>query len=189
MSHTDPSGRAVSELFQKLPSKVVSPTDFRYYCLNILCHQQCSAWHKVCFLYISFSYMDLNESWLIFSCWHLFVIVFRFLVTLFCLFQHYPDYYAIIKEPIDLRAIAQRIQVTTSLPYSLMLYIKTYNKIYFKTKKTSFITCQLHHLHCTNLMNVHRLDTIKLLMQWPRMLTWWPKMPKHTMNQDLRFLR
>ncbi|XP_037534640.1 protein polybromo-1 [Nematolebias whitei] len=45
VSHTDPSGRAVSELFQKLPSKV-----------------------------------------------------------------HYPDYYAIIKEPIDLRAIAQRIQ-------------------------------------------------------------------------------
>lgn len=31
-----------------------------------------------------------------------------------CLFfnpQHYPDYYAIIKEPIDLRTIAQRIQV------------------------------------------------------------------------------
>lgn len=25
--------------------------------------------------------------------------------------QHYPDYYAIIKEPIDLRTIAQRIQV------------------------------------------------------------------------------
>uniref|UniRef100_A0A8C6Q9H4 Protein polybromo-1 n=1 Tax=Nothobranchius furzeri TaxID=105023 RepID=A0A8C6Q9H4_NOTFU len=45
VSHTDPSGRLVSELFQKLPSKV-----------------------------------------------------------------HYPDYYAIIKEPIDLRSIAQRIQ-------------------------------------------------------------------------------
>ncbi|KAM6928404.1 polybromo 1, like [Xenentodon cancila] len=45
VSHTDPSGRLVSELFQKLPSKV-----------------------------------------------------------------HYPDYYAIIKEPIDLRTIAQRIQ-------------------------------------------------------------------------------
>lgn len=27
--------------------------------------------------------------------------------------QHYPDYYAIIKEPIDLRTIAQRIQVFT----------------------------------------------------------------------------
>ncbi|KAK2915136.1 protein polybromo-1-like isoform X2 [Channa argus] len=46
VSHTDPSGRLVSELFQKLPSKV-----------------------------------------------------------------HYPDYYAIIKEPIDLRMIAQRIQI------------------------------------------------------------------------------
>nr|XP_046239485.1 polybromo 1, like isoform X4 [Scatophagus argus] len=46
VSHTDPSGRLVSELFQKLPSKV-----------------------------------------------------------------HYPDYYAIIKEPIDLRTIAQRIQI------------------------------------------------------------------------------
>ncbi|XP_076013006.1 polybromo 1, like isoform X2 [Genypterus blacodes] len=46
VSHADPSGRAVSELFQKLPSKV-----------------------------------------------------------------HYPDYYAVIKEPIDLRAIAQRIQI------------------------------------------------------------------------------
>ncbi|KAM7402216.1 hypothetical protein PAMP_017478 [Pampus punctatissimus] len=46
VSHTDPSGRLVSELFQKLPSKV-----------------------------------------------------------------HYPDYYAVIKEPIDLRAIAQRIQI------------------------------------------------------------------------------
>uniref|UniRef100_A0A667YBF2 Protein polybromo-1 n=1 Tax=Myripristis murdjan TaxID=586833 RepID=A0A667YBF2_9TELE len=46
VSHTDQSGRLVSELFQKLPSKV-----------------------------------------------------------------HYPDYYAIIKEPIDLRAIAQRIQI------------------------------------------------------------------------------
>ncbi|CAK6974228.1 polybromo 1%2C like isoform X2 [Scomber scombrus] len=46
VSHTDPSGHLVSELFQKLPSKV-----------------------------------------------------------------HYPDYYAIIKEPIDLRAIAQRIQI------------------------------------------------------------------------------
>lgn len=29
--------------------------------------------------------------------------------------QHYPDYYAIIKEPIDLRTIAQRIQVVTSV--------------------------------------------------------------------------
>ncbi|XP_056129440.1 polybromo 1, like [Lampris incognitus] len=46
VSHTDSSGHLVSELFQKLPSKV-----------------------------------------------------------------HYPDYYAIIKEPIDLRAIAQRIQI------------------------------------------------------------------------------
>ncbi|KAG7244659.1 hypothetical protein INR49_029678 [Caranx melampygus] len=46
VSHNDPSGRLVSELFQKLPSKV-----------------------------------------------------------------HYPDYYAIIKEPIDLRTIAQRIQI------------------------------------------------------------------------------
>ncbi|XP_068568266.1 polybromo 1, like isoform X1 [Cebidichthys violaceus] len=46
VSHADPSGRHVSELFQKLPSKV-----------------------------------------------------------------HYPDYYAIIKEPIDLRTIAQRIQI------------------------------------------------------------------------------
>ena len=27
------------------------------------------------------------------------------------LFQQYPDYYAIIKEPIDLRSIAQKIQV------------------------------------------------------------------------------
>uniref|UniRef100_A0A1A7YK83 Protein polybromo-1 n=1 Tax=Iconisemion striatum TaxID=60296 RepID=A0A1A7YK83_9TELE len=45
VSHADPSGRLISELFQKLPSKV-----------------------------------------------------------------HYPDYYAIIKEPIDLRTIAQRIQ-------------------------------------------------------------------------------
>uniref|UniRef100_A0A673AHJ0 Protein polybromo-1 n=1 Tax=Sphaeramia orbicularis TaxID=375764 RepID=A0A673AHJ0_9TELE len=47
VSHADPSGRLVSELFQKLPSKV-----------------------------------------------------------------HYPDYYAIIKEPIDLRMIAQRIQIS-----------------------------------------------------------------------------
>uniref|UniRef100_A0A7N6BQ04 Protein polybromo-1 n=1 Tax=Anabas testudineus TaxID=64144 RepID=A0A7N6BQ04_ANATE len=46
VSYTDPSGHLVSELFQKLPSKV-----------------------------------------------------------------HYPDYYAIIKEPIDLRTIAQRIQI------------------------------------------------------------------------------
>ncbi|XP_065810844.1 polybromo 1, like isoform X3 [Labrus bergylta] len=46
VSHADPSGRLVSELFQKLPSKV-----------------------------------------------------------------HYPDYYAVIKEPIDLRTIAQRIQI------------------------------------------------------------------------------
>ncbi|XP_068598056.1 protein polybromo-1-like [Brachionichthys hirsutus] len=46
VSHADPSGHLVSELFQKLPSKV-----------------------------------------------------------------HYPDYYAIIKEPIDLRTIAQRIQI------------------------------------------------------------------------------
>ncbi|KAG7267016.1 hypothetical protein CRUP_028263 [Coryphaenoides rupestris] len=46
VSHADPSGRVISELFQKLPSKV-----------------------------------------------------------------NYPDYYAVIKEPIDLRAIAQRIQI------------------------------------------------------------------------------
>uniref|UniRef100_A0A8C5FBT8 Polybromo 1, like n=1 Tax=Gadus morhua TaxID=8049 RepID=A0A8C5FBT8_GADMO len=46
VSHADPAGRVISELFQKLPSKV-----------------------------------------------------------------HYPDYYAVIKEPIDLRAIAQRIQI------------------------------------------------------------------------------
>ncbi|KAJ8378965.1 hypothetical protein AAFF_G00232590 [Aldrovandia affinis] len=46
VTFTEPSGRVVSELFQKLPSKV-----------------------------------------------------------------HYPDYYAIIKEPIDLRAVAQRIQI------------------------------------------------------------------------------
>uniref|UniRef100_A0A8C7TIL0 Protein polybromo-1 n=1 Tax=Oncorhynchus mykiss TaxID=8022 RepID=A0A8C7TIL0_ONCMY len=30
--------------------------------------------------------------------------------------MHYPDYYAVIKEPIDLRAIAQRIQVSYSPP-------------------------------------------------------------------------
>uniref|UniRef100_A0A8C8M1Q8 Protein polybromo-1 n=1 Tax=Oncorhynchus tshawytscha TaxID=74940 RepID=A0A8C8M1Q8_ONCTS len=46
VSYTDTSGRVISELFQKLPSKM-----------------------------------------------------------------HYPDYYAVIKEPIDLRAIAQRIQI------------------------------------------------------------------------------
>ncbi|KAK1901981.1 Protein polybromo-1 [Dissostichus eleginoides] len=46
VTHPDPSGRMVSELFQKLPSKV-----------------------------------------------------------------HYPDYYAVIKEPIDLRSITQRIQI------------------------------------------------------------------------------
>ncbi|XP_029286723.1 polybromo 1, like isoform X2 [Cottoperca gobio] len=46
VSHADPAGRLISDLFQKLPSKV-----------------------------------------------------------------HYPDYYAVIKEPIDLRAIAQRIQI------------------------------------------------------------------------------
>ncbi|XP_015202663.1 protein polybromo-1 isoform X3 [Lepisosteus oculatus] len=46
VTHTEPSGRLISELFQKLPSKV-----------------------------------------------------------------HYPDYYAIIKEPIDLKTIAQRIQM------------------------------------------------------------------------------
>ncbi|KAJ3603092.1 hypothetical protein NHX12_030836 [Muraenolepis orangiensis] len=46
VSHADPAGRVISELFQKLPSKV-----------------------------------------------------------------HYPDYYAVIKEPIDLRAVAQRIQI------------------------------------------------------------------------------
>lgn len=28
--------------------------------------------------------------------------------------QQYPDYYAIIKEPVDLRTIAQRIQVCFS---------------------------------------------------------------------------
>jgi len=27
-------------------------------------------------------------------------------------FQHYPDYYAVIKDPIDLRTVAQRIQVS-----------------------------------------------------------------------------
>ncbi|KAL0978139.1 hypothetical protein UPYG_G00166640 [Umbra pygmaea] len=46
VSYTDPAGRVISELFQKLPSKM-----------------------------------------------------------------HYPDYYAVIKEPIDLRTIAQRIQI------------------------------------------------------------------------------
>lgn len=39
------------------------------------------------------------------------------------------------------------------------------------------------------LYHFHRLDTIKASMLWRRTLTWWPKMPKHTMNQDLRFSR
>lgn len=34
-----------------------------------------------------------------------------------------------------------------------------------------------------------RLDTTKPSVLWRRTLTWWPKMPKHTMNQDLRFSR
>lgn len=32
-----------------------------------------------------------------------------------------------------------------------------------------------------------RVDPIKMLMLWRRTLTCWRKMPKHTMNQDLRF--
>lgn len=71
VTHTDPSGRPVSELFQKLPSKV-----------------------------------------------------------------HYPDYYAVIKEPIDLRTIAQRIQVpyyksVNSMAKDIDLMVKnakTYNE-------------------------------------------------------------
>lgn len=34
-----------------------------------------------------------------------------------------------------------------------------------------------------------RLDTTKPSVLWRRTLTWWPKMPKHIMNQDLRFSR
>lgn len=41
------------------------------------------------------------------------VVYFMTLVLVFS--QHYPDYYAIIKEPIDLRTIAQRIQVINYL--------------------------------------------------------------------------
>jgi protein polybromo-1 len=55
VSYTDPSGRVISELFQKLPSKV-----------------------------------------------------------------HYPDYYAVIKEPLDLRAITQRIQVICAICVELI---------------------------------------------------------------------
>nr|XP_046166009.1 protein polybromo-1-like isoform X2 [Oncorhynchus gorbuscha] len=71
VSYTDPSGRVISELFQKLPSKV-----------------------------------------------------------------HYPDYYAVIKEPLDLRAITQRIQIgyyksVTGMAKDVDLLVKnakTYNE-------------------------------------------------------------
>ncbi|XP_041743789.2 polybromo 1, like isoform X4 [Coregonus clupeaformis] len=71
VSYTDPSGRVISELFQKLPSKV-----------------------------------------------------------------HYPDYYAVIKEPLDLRAITERIQIgyyksVTGMAKDVDLLVKnakTYNE-------------------------------------------------------------
>lgn len=36
-------------------------------------------------------------------------------ISIVLVFQQYPDYYAIIKEPIDLKTIAQRIQVQYKL--------------------------------------------------------------------------
>lgn len=42
---------------------------------------------------------------------------------------------------------------------------------------------------CYWLFVFFRLDTTKVSPPWPRMLTFWRKMQKHTMNQDLRFLR
>lgn len=38
--------------------------------------------------------------------------------------QQYPDYYAIIKEPIDFRTIAQRIQVCVSPDHNHCMYVK-----------------------------------------------------------------
>ncbi|CAG06951.1 unnamed protein product, partial [Tetraodon nigroviridis] len=80
VSHADPAGRLVSELFQKLPSKV-----------------------------------------------------------------HYPDYYAIIKEPIDLRTIAQRIQVP--FLFNLITFdatIITFN--IYNIYNEVFLTCFVSYL-------------------------------------------
>lgn len=84
VSYTDTSGRLVSELFQKLPSKLVKHFTFDFFSLIPICllGRNFNVNHCVCF---SSVYM-----------------------------QQYPDYYAIIKEPIDLRTIAQRIQVCVS---------------------------------------------------------------------------
>lgn len=79
MAYTDPSGRLISELFQKLPSKMVRLSQSRYVQM----------------------YVQLP--------WDNFEYSFFFLFL-----KHYPDYYAIIKDPIDMRTIAQRIQVSAS---------------------------------------------------------------------------
>lgn len=84
VSYTDPNGRLISDLFQKLPSKLVG----FWYVICIKSHQPCIDFIRICFL----------------------------------VFQQYPDYYAVIKEPIDLRTIAQRIQV-----WLLLLLITIYS--------------------------------------------------------------
>lgn len=70
-------GRLISELFQRLPSKVVVVS-------------------------VSFKYIHK----------HIILLALLLIKHLNIPFQQYPDYYAIIKEPIDLKIVAHRIQVS-----------------------------------------------------------------------------
>jgi len=80
-------GRLISELFQRLPSKVVV---------------------------VSVSFEDMHK--------HI-ILLMKYLNILF---QQYPDYYAIIKEPIDLKIVAHRIQVSYYYDHILLQLITIY---------------------------------------------------------------
>lgn len=93
-------GRLISELFQRLPSKVVVVSVSSEYT------------HK-----------------------HIILLLFKHLNILF---QQYPDYYAIIKEPIDLKTIAHRIQVSYYYDHILLQLIQYHHLLSIYTEVCVF---------------------------------------------------
>ena len=87
--------------------------------------------------------------------------------------QQYPDYYAIIKDPIDLRIIAQKIQVSV-YTFSIDLGSRLWSD------KSS--------IHCIY-MSFFRWVTTGVSVPWRKTLICSPKMPRITTNQDHKFSR
>lgn len=89
--------------------------------------------------------------------------------------QQYPDYYAIIKEPIDLKIIAQKIQVCfyTFYDKSAILFINFINWLYFN---------KILSTKCPWDIFAFSWVTTGVSVPWLKTLICWSRMPKPTMN-------